>query len=154
MKEMLRNKWAVGVVAFSLATVIVYIFLPLFKIPIFGVDDGLGWIKTVWMTRDFANVVSFLLPFIGAAGAIASVFAKNREPHIFSIAFALLQVIFFAYFTIRMNLIVGSGVVFGGDGLSIFDILGSGTFVGLLSSLLATVSAVMLVVTDFRKSMR
>ena len=71
--EALRNKWAAGVIAFSIVTVLVYVFLPLFKIPIFGISGGLEWIRMVWMTKDFASIVSFLLPFIGAAGAIAVV---------------------------------------------------------------------------------
>ena len=98
MMEPLRNKWAVGVIAFSVVTVLVYIFMPLFKIPIFGISSGVEWIRMVWMTKDFANIVSFLLPFIGAAGAISVVLTKKIEPHILSVAFALLQVIFFAYF--------------------------------------------------------
>lgn len=92
--EALRNKWAAGVIAFSIVTVLVYVFLPLFKIPIFEISGGLEWIRMVWMTKDFASIVSFLLPFIGAAGAIAVVFARKREPHILAVAFALLQVIF------------------------------------------------------------
>ncbi|MBO8476025.1 MAG: hypothetical protein IAB88_03415 [Bacteroidetes bacterium] len=150
MMEPLRNKWAVGVIAFSVVTVLVYIFMPLFKIPIFGISSGVEWIRMVWMTKDFANIVSFLLPFIGAAGAISVVLTKKIEPHILSVAFALLQVIFFAYFLMRMGAFVDSGVSAGG--ISLFDLIGSGTWTGLLSSLLATVASVMLVVTDFKKS--
>ena len=84
--EALRNKWAAGVIAFSIVTVLVYVFLPLFKIPIFEISGGLEWIRMVWMTKDFASIVSFLLPFIGAAGAIAVVFARKREPHILAVA--------------------------------------------------------------------
>lgn len=151
MMEPLRNKWAVGVIAFSVVTVLVYIFMPLFKIPIFGISSGVEWIRMVWMTKEFANIVSFLLPFIGAAGAISVVLTKKIEPHILSVAFALLQVIFFAYFLMRMGAFVDSGVSAGG-GISLLDLIGSGTWTGLLSSLLATVASVMLVVTDFKKS--
>lgn len=143
--EALRNKWAAGVIAFSIVTVLVYVFLPLFKIPIFEISGGLEWIRMVWMTKDFASIVSFLLPFIGAAGAIAVVFARKREPHILAVAFALLQVIFFVYFLARMASFVGGGI-------PLTEIIGSGTWTGLLSSLLALVAAVMLVVTDFRKN--
>lgn len=84
MMEPLRNKWAVGVIAFSVVTVLVYIFMPLFKIPIFGISSGVEWIRMVWMTKEFANIVSFLLPFIGAAGAISVVLTKkNRASHPF-----------------------------------------------------------------------
>lgn len=143
--DALRNKWAAGVIAFSIVTVLVYVFLPLFKIPIFGISGGLEWIRMVWMTKDVASIVSFLLPFIGAAGAIAVVFARKREPHILAVAFALLQVIFFVYFLARMASFVGGGI-------PLTEIIGSGTWTGLLSSLLALVAAVMLVVTDFRKN--
>ena len=151
MTGVFRNKWAVGVIAFSLVTVLAYIFLPLFKIPVFGIDNGLGYIRIVWMTKDVANIVSFLLPFIGGIGAAAFVFSKSREPHILSIAFALLQVIFFAYFLIRMSVFVNSGITVGGDGLSVTDIIGGGVWAGLLSSVLAAVSSVMLVVSDYKK---
>ena len=137
--EALRNKWAAGVIAFSIVTVLVYVFLPLFKIPIFEISGGLEWIRMVWMTKDFASIVSFLLPFIGAAGAIA-------------VAFALLQVIFFVYFLARMASFVGGSVPAGSGGIPLTEIIGSGTWTGLLSSLLALVAAVMLVVTDFRKN--
>ena len=123
MMEPLRNKWAVGVIAFSVVTVLVYIFMPLFKIPIFGISSGVEWIRMVWMTKDFANIVSFLLPFIGAAGAISVVLTKKIEPHILSVAFALLQVIFFAYFLMRMGAFVDSGVSAGG--ISLLDLIGS-----------------------------
>lgn len=150
--EALRNKWAAGVIAFSIVTVLVYVFLPLFKVPIFGISGGLEWIRMVWMTKDFASIVSFLLPFIGAAGAIAVVFARKREPHILAVAFALLQVIFFVYFLARMASFVGGGMPAGSGGIPLTEIIGSGTWTGLLSSLLALVAAVMLVVTDFRKN--
>ena len=152
MMEALRNKWSVGVIIFSVVTALVYVFLPLLKIPIFDINGGLELIKKVWEKGDFASIVSFLLPFIGAAGAVAVVFARKREPHILAIAFALLQVIFFAYFLIRMGILVNSGMPTGGMGIPLTEIMGSGMWVGLLSSLLALAASVMLVVTDFKKN--
>lgn len=148
--EMLKNKWVLGMAAFLLATVVVYLFVPLFKVSIFGIDTGLDYLKIVFKTKNVSNIVSFLLPFIGCIGGIACGLCKGREPHILTVAFSLLPVMFFSYFIIMLQK-YASAKIMGIELVSVFDLVGSGIWLGLLSSLLALAASVMLVVSDKNK---
>mgnify|MGYP001159043696 FL=1 len=148
--EMLKNKWVLGMAAFLLATVVVYLFVPLFKVSIFGIDTGLGYLKIVFKTKNVSNIVSFLLPFIGCIGGIACGLCKGRGPHILTVAFSLLPVMFFSYFIIMLQK-YASAKIMGIELVSVFDLVGSGIWLGLLSSLLALAASVMLVVSDKNK---
>lgn len=148
--EMLKNKWVLGMAAFLLATVVVYLFVPLFKVSIFGIDTGLDYLKIVSKTKNVSNIVSFLLPFIGCIGGIACGLCKGRGPHILTVAFSLLPVMFFSYFIIMLQK-YASAKIMGIELVSVFDLVGSGIWLGLLSSLLALAASVMLVVSDKNK---
>lgn len=148
--EMLKNKWVLGMAAFLLATVVVYLFVPLFKVSIFGIDTGLDYLKIVLKTKNMANIVSFLLPFIGCVGGVACGLCKGRGPHILTVAFSLLPVMFFSYFIIMLQK-YASAKIMGIELVSVFDLVGSGIWLGLLSSLLALAASVMLVVSDKNK---
>lgn len=148
--EMLKNKWVLGMAAFMLATVVVYLFVPLFKVSIFGIDTGLDYLKIVFKTKNVSNIVSFLLPFIGCIGGIACGLCKGRGPHILTVAFSLLPVMFFSYFIIMLQK-YASAKIMGIELVSVFDLVGSGIWLGLLSSLLALAASVMLVVSDKNK---
>lgn len=148
--EMLKNKWVLGMAAFLLATVVVYLFVPLFKVSIFGIDTGLDYLKIVFKTKNVSNIVSFLLPFIGCIGGIACGLCKGRGPHILTVAFSLLPVMFFSYFIIMLQK-YASAKIMGIELVSAFDLVGSGIWLGLLSSLLALAASVMLVVSDKNK---
>ena len=147
---MLKNKWVLGMAAFLLVTVVVYLFVPLFKVSIFGIDTGLDYLKIVIKTKNVANIVSFLLPFIGCIGGIAYGLCKGRGPHILTVAFSLLPVMFFSYFIIMLQK-YASAKIMGIELVSVFDLVGSGIWLGLLSSLLALAASVMLVVSDKNK---
>lgn len=148
--EMLKNKWVLGMAAFLLATVVVYLFVPLFKVSIFGIDTGLDYLKIVFKTKNVSNIVSFLLPFIGCIGGIACGLCKGRGPHILTVVFSLLPVMFFSYFIIMLQK-YASAKIMGIELVSVFDLVGSGIWLGLLSSLLALAASVMLVVSDKNK---
>mgnify|MGYP000164212741 FL=1 len=148
--EMLKNKWVLGMAAFLLASVVVYLFVPLFKVSIFGIDTGLDYLKIVFKTKNVSNIVSFLLPFIGCIGGIACGLCKGRGPHILTVAFSLLPVMFFSYFIIMLQK-YASAKIMGIELVSVFDLVGSGIWLGLLSSLLALAASVMLVVSDKNK---
>lgn len=148
--EMLKNKWVLGMAAFLLATVVVYLFVPLFKVSIFGIDTGLDYLKIVFKTKNVSNIVSFLLPFIGCVGGVACGLCKGRGPHILTVAFSLLPVMFFSYFIIMLQK-YASAKIMGIELVSVFDLVGSGIWLGLLSSLLALAASVMLVVSDKNK---
>lgn len=148
--EMLKNKWVLGMAAFLLTTVVVYLFVPLFKVSIFGIDTGLDYLKIVFKTKNVSNIVSFLLPFIGCIGGIACGLCKGRGPHILTVAFSLLPVMFFSYFIIMLQK-YASAKIMGIELVSVFDLVGSGIWLGLLSSLLALAASVMLVVSDKNK---
>ena len=148
--EMLKNKWVLGMAAFLLATVVVYLFVPLFKVSIFGIDTGLDYLKRVVKTKNVSNIVSFLLPFIGCISGIACGLCKGRGPHILTVAFSLLPVMFFSYFIIMLQK-YASAKIMGIELVSVFDLVGSGIWLGLLSSLLALAASVMLVVSDKNK---
>lgn len=148
--EMLKNKWVLGMAAFLLATVVVYLFVPLFKVSIFGIDTGLDYLKIVFKTKNVSNIVSFLLPFIGCIGGIACGLCKGRGPHILTVAFSLLPVMFFSYFIIMLQK-YASAKIMGIELVSVFDLVGSGIWLGLLSSLFALAASVMLVVSDKNK---
>lgn len=148
--EMLKNKWVLGMAAFLLATVVVYLFVPLFKVSIFGIDTGLDYLKIVFKTKNVSNIVSFLLPFIGCIGGIACGLCKGRGPHILTVAFSLLPVMFFSYFIIMLQK-YASAKIMGIELVSVFDLVGNGIWLGLLSSLLALAASVMLVVSDKNK---
>lgn len=148
--EMLKNKWVLGMAAFLLATVVVYLFVPLFKVSIFGIDTGLDYLKIVFKTKNVSNIVSFLLPFIGCIGGVACGLCKGRGPHILTVAFSLLPVMFFSYFIIMLQK-YASAKIMGIELVSVFDLVGSGIWLGLLSSLLALAASVMLVVSDKNK---
>lgn len=147
---MFKNKWVLGMAAFLLATVVVYLFVPLFKVSIFGIDTGLDYLKIVFKTKNVSNIVSFLLPFIGCIGGIACGLCKGRGPHILTVAFSLLPVMFFSYFIIMLQK-YASAKIMGIELVSVFDLVGSGIWLGLLSSLLALAASVMLVVSDKNK---
>jgi hypothetical protein len=148
--EMLKNKWVLGMAAFLLASVVVYLFVPLFKVSIFGIDTGLDYLKIVFKTKNVSNIVSFLLPFIGCIGGVACGLCKGRGPHILTVAFSLLPVMFFSYFIIMLQK-YASAKIMGIELVSVFDLVGSGIWLGLLSSLLALAASVMLVVSDKNK---
>lgn len=148
--EMLKNKWVLGMAAFLLASVVVYLFVPLFKVSIFGIDTGLDYLKIVFKTKNVSNIVSFLLPFIGCVGGVACGLCKGRGPHILTVAFSLLPVMFFSYFIIMLQK-YASAKIMGIELVSVFDLVGSGIWLGLLSSLLALAASVMLVVSDKNK---
>lgn len=148
--EMLKNKWVLGMAAFLLASVVVYLFVPLFKVSIFGIDTGLDYLKIVFKTKNVSNIVSFLLPFIGCIGGVACGLCKGRGPHILTAAFSLLPVMFFSYFIIMLQK-YASAKIMGIELVSVFDLVGSGIWLGLLSSLLALAASVMLVVSDKNK---
>lgn len=148
--EMLKIKWVLGMAAFLLASVVVYLFVPLFKVSIFGIDTGLDYLKIVFKTKNVSNIVSFLLPFIGCIGGIACGLCKGRGPHILTVAFSLLPVMFFSYFIIMLQK-YASAKIMGIELVSVFDLVGSGIWLGLLSSLLALAASVMLVVSDKNK---
>lgn len=148
--EMLKNKWVLGMAAFLLASVVVYLFVPLFKVSIFGIDTGLDYLKIVFKTKNVSNIVSFLLPFIGCIGGITCGLCKGRGPHILTVAFSLLPVMFFSYFIIMLQK-YASAKIMGIELVSVFDLVGSGIWLGLLSSLLALAASVMLVVSDKNK---
>ena len=148
--EMLKNKWVLGMAAFLLATVVVYLFVPLFKVSIFGIDTGLDYLKIVFKTKNVSNIVSFLLPFIGCIGGIACGLCKGRGPHILTVAFSLLPVMFFSYFIIMLQK-YASAKIMGIELVSVFDLVGSSMWLSLLSSLLALAASVMLVVSDKNK---
>ena len=118
--EMLKNKWVLGMAAFLLATVVVYLFVPLFKVSIFGIDTGLDYLKIVFKTKNVSNIVSFLLPFIGCIGGIACGLCKGRGPHILTVAFSLLPVMFFSYFIIMLQK-YASAKIMGIELVSVFD---------------------------------
>lgn len=136
--------------AFLLASVVVYLFVPLFKVSIFGIDTGLDYLKIVFKTKNVSNIVSFLLPFIGCIGGVACGLCKGRGPHILTVAFSLLPVMFFSYFIIMLQK-YASAKIMGIELVSVFDLVGSGIWLGLLSSLLALAASVMLVVSDKNK---
>lgn len=148
--EMLKNKWVLGMAAFLLASVVVYLFVPLFKVSIFGIDTGLDYLKIVFKTKNVSNIVSFLLPFIGCIGGVACGLCKGRGPHILTVAFSLLPVMFFSYFIIMLQK-YASAKIMGIELVSVFDLVGSGIWLGLLSSLLALAASVMLVESDKNK---
>lgn len=143
----LKNKWAIGAIIFSLATIAAYLFLPLFNIPLLGIETGIGYVKLLWKMGDYANMLSFMLPFIGGLGAIVTAFFSDRGPHILTIAFALLPAMFFAYFLIMLSKLIGTTPA-DLQVFSLFEVAGSGVWIGLLSSLLALASAILIVVKD------
>ena len=148
--EMLKNKWVLGMAAFLLANVVVYLFVPLFKVSIFGIDTGLDYLKIVFKTKNVSNIVSLLLPFIGCIGGIACGLCNGRGPHILTVAFSLLPVMFFSYFIIMLQKYASANIM-GIELVAVFDLVGSGIWLGLLSSLLALAASVMLVVSDKNK---
>lgn len=149
MIDLLKNKWTIGIIVFALATIAIYLFVPLFKISIFSIDTGWDYIKLVGKMKNASNVVSLLLPVIGGVGAVACALFKGRGPHILTVAFALLPVMFFVYliFTIDKHVDVQ---LFGKQLLSVFNIVGKGIWLGLLSSFLALAASVMQAFCDWK----
>lgn len=150
MTNPIHNKWAAGVILFSLITATLYLLLPLFGIPVFGIAKSTEYIALLWRAQSYANMTSFLLPFIGAAGAIATVLFNDRGPHILSIAFSLLPLMFFCYFVIQLSSFVDVNMM-AIEKITVFDIAGSGLWICLLSSAFTAAASIMVVVNDYKK---
>ena len=141
------NKWVYGVIAFSIVTIAIYLLMPVFRFPIFGegADSGIGYIKVLWqIDRTAANLISFTLPVIGSVGAAICAVWKGRGIHILSVAFASLPLIFYVYLLLMLSHLT---VVSEGDSfVSLF--LDKGFWLGAASSILALISALLLVTKD------
>lgn len=101
MKEYKALKILITVL--TLLGIAAYLLLPLFSLPIFGVETGAEMIGQVWKIGGFGNIASFLLPIIGAVGIVATIFLRNKATHILSSAFSLLPVMFYTYMIIMAN---------------------------------------------------
>ncbi len=150
MKKFKITRWAIAASTMAIITMAVYLFMPLYKVSIFGLSTGLDYIKLLYTIKSYMNLCSFLLPFIGGIGVIATVFIKDRAPHILSLAFALLPLMFFVYVLITtFSFMHASETTM--PGVSAFDMIGSGEWTGLLSSLFTLAFTALLVVNDYKE---
>lgn len=146
----LKNPWAVGVIVFSVICAAVYLFAPLFSLPIFGFSTSLDYVKVFYASARYMDMVTFLLPLIGAVGAVCCVLAKTPGPHILSLAFSALPAMFLAYFVVsvcRYPDIITSGA----EKVSMLMIVGWGAWLALAAAVLALAAAFVVVVKDFRE---
>lgn len=150
MIDQLRNKWALGVILFSLFTMAVYLFMPMFRLAIFGVDTGAEYIKLIYKVKSFSDIFAFLLPFIGGLGAIVTVLMRGKGPHLLTVSFSLLPIMFFAFFLYQIDGYLSKQIM-GLEVVGLTDVIGSGIWFGLVSSVLACVCSILSVVSDRKK---
>ena len=151
MKQRSNIILKVGITVFALATMVLYLFTPLFKIAFDGVSTGADYIEQVWGIGGFNNIASFLLPIIGGVGAIAMAWVKGRGQHILSLAFAMLPVLFYTYMIIRVNAYTKESIV-GLDTTSVFDFIGGGAWIALLSGIIKMLFSFILIYKEYKES--
>ena len=145
-----KNPWAVGVAALSLISAAVYLFAPLFSIPIFGFNTGSDYVRVFYSYQRYMDMATFLIPAIGAFGAILCAFRKEIGPHILSVAFAALPLMFMTYFVVslcRYPDFIGNDM----QNISMIAMIGWGAWLALATALLAFLSAIALVYTDYKQ---
>ena len=145
-----KNPWAVGVAALSLISAAVYLFAPLFSIPIFGFNTGSDYVRVFYSYQRYMDMATFLIPAIGAFGAILCAFRKEIGPHILSVAFAALPLMFMTYFVVslcRYPDFIGNDM----QKISMIAMIGWGAWLALATALLAFLSAIALVYTDYKQ---
>lgn len=151
MKQQSNIILKVGITVFALATMVLYLFTPLFKIAFDGVSTGVDYIEQVWRIGGFNNIASFLLPLIGGVGAIAMTWVKGRGQHILSLAFAMLPVLFYTFMIIRVNAYTKESIV-GLGATSLFDFVGFGAWMALLSGVITMIFSFILIYKEYKES--
>lgn len=149
MLNQLKNPWSVGVIAFTVNSAVVYLVAPIFSIPVFGFNDGFDYLTAFWQSGHYMDMLTFLMPVIGAVGATSCVLSRNVGPHILSIAFSALPLMFMTYFIISMCKypdIVNSRM----ETIPMVSVIGWGAWLSLAVSFLAFMLAITLVYTDYK----
>lgn len=98
MKQQLKNPWVIVTIAVTLIVAVLYAALPLFSLPLFGFNYGWDYVRTFFNIGKYMEMVPFLMPFIGFVGTVACLLTKSRGPHILSVSFTALPLMFFGYF--------------------------------------------------------
>ena len=68
-----KNPWAVGVAALSLISAAVYLFAPLFSIPIFGFNTGSDYVRVFYSYQRYMDMATLAR----ACHSLACVFVGN-----------------------------------------------------------------------------
>lgn len=149
MIERLKNPWTLTLSLFSIATATVYLLCPMFNIPVFGFENGMDYIEIFWKTGRYMDMITFLMPVIGMVGAVACTLRRSFGPHILSIAFAALPLMFVSYFVISISKYpdIINGTM---EKVSMLSVLGWGIWTALATSLVAFFSAVIQVYSEYR----
>lgn len=139
--------YGISAVLFATITVVVYLLMPLFSLPVSELECGYDWIVYMWQTGIVANITSFLLPIIGLVGMVATVFARSRGPHMLSVAFAMLPALFYIYMITLVK--ADFSHAFIGDAPA-FDPIGSGAWIALATSCFALIFTVLIAYKEWR----
>lgn len=139
--------YGISAVLFATVTVVVYLLMPLFSLPVSDLECGYDWIVYMCQTGITANIISFLLPVIGLVGVLATAFTSSRGPHLLCVAFAMLPALFFIY---MISLVKANFPnAFMGDAPA-FDPIGSGAWIALVTSCFALIFAVLIAYKEWR----
>lgn len=139
--------YSISAVLFATITVVVYLLMPLFSLPVCEIECGYDWVVFMCQTGVTANIISFLLPVIGLIGVVSTVFVDSRGPHLLSVAFAMLPVLFFVYMIVLVK--VDFSNTFVGDAPP-FDPIGSGAWIALATSCFAFISTILIAYKEWR----
>ena len=71
--------YGISAVLFATITVVVYLLMPLFSLPVSELECGYDWIVFMWQTGIVANITSFLLPIIGLVGVAISLWGPWKK---------------------------------------------------------------------------
>lgn len=149
MPTQLKNPWSISIAALSAVALAVYLFAPLFSIAVFGFHNGTEYIKAFWEAKRHMDAVTFLMPVAGAAGAVFCALKKGFGPHILTVAFSALPLMFMSYFIISIcqypDIITGTE-----ETLPMVMVIGWGAWLALAAALLAFLAAAALVYTDYK----
>lgn len=145
----LKDKWTVCAIVFALTTAAVYLLTPLFAISLFGIETGLDYVKLLWRFSNLADSITFMLPLIGALGVLLTVWG-GRAVHILTMTFSLLPAMFYAFFLVRMASYIHKSVI-GEHLVSLTDLIGYGTWLGLFVAFCLLLAGTMIVMRDTKK---
>lgn len=132
--------------AITLVVAVLYAALPMFSIPLFGFNYGWDYVAQFFKIGRYMEMIPFLMPFIGFVGTVACLLAKGRAPHILSISFTALPLMFFGYF-IYMMADYPQGTIYGADmkQITMLSTINWSVWLCLAFSLVAFVVAAVLV---------
>lgn len=149
--NLLKNPLALVAVVLSVAAAAVYLFAPLFTVPLFGFRDGWDYVMIMHAQKQYANIAALLLPVIGAVGMTACLWARSFGPHILAMAFAALPVMFWTYFLYILGSSYPDIILSATETAPMLSVVGWGSWLSVAASALAFFATIAIVYIEYKR---